>query len=139
MNDYQRIDQWLWHVRIFKTRLLSSKSIMSGNIEIDQSKIKKNHVNVRVGNKIKIKKNNLSQEVEILQLTKRRISPKEVDKFYIKHSCSISTTFFKTQNEMLKNKSFQIVTILVLKCFYIAIYFQLYKWFGYILLIYRIL
>jgi ribosome-associated heat shock protein Hsp15 len=105
MNDYQRIDQWLWHVRIFKTRLLSSKSIMSGNIEIDQSKIKKNHVNVRVGNKIKIIKNNLSQEVEILQLTKRRISPKEVDKFYIMHSCSISTKYIKTQNDMLKNKT----------------------------------
>ena len=105
MNDYQRIDQWLWHVRIFKTRLLSSKSIMSGNIEIDQSKIKKNHVNVRVGNKIKIIKNNLSQEVEILQLTKRRISPKEVDKFYIMHSCSISTTNINTQNDMLKNKT----------------------------------
>ena len=105
MNDYQRIDQWLWHVRIFKTRLLSSKSIMSGNIEIDQSKIKKNHVNVRVGNKIKIIKNNLSQEVEILQLTKRRISPKEVDKFYIMHSCSILTTYIKTQNDMLKNKT----------------------------------
>ena len=105
MNDYQRIDQWLWHVRIFKTRLLSSKSIMSGNIEIDQSKIKKNHVNVRVGNKIKIVKNNLSQEVEILQLTKRRISPKEVDKFYIMHSCSILTTYIQTQNDMLKNKT----------------------------------
>ena len=105
MNDYQRIDQWLWHVRIFKTRLLSSKSIMSGNIEIDQSKIKKNHVNVRVGNKIKIIKNNLSQEVEILQLTKRRISPKEVDKFYIMHSCSVSTTNIKFQNDMLKNKT----------------------------------
>ena len=105
MNDYQRIDQWLWHVRIFKTRLLSSKSIMSGNIEIDQSKIKKNHVNVRVGNKIKIIKNNSSQEVEILQLTKRRISPKEVDKFYIMHSCSISTTNINTQNDMLKNKT----------------------------------
>ena len=104
MNDYQRIDQWLWHVRIFKTRLLSSKSIMSGNIEIDQSKIKKNHVNVRVGNKIKIIKNNLSQEVEILQLTKRRISPKEVDKFYIMHSCLFSTTYIKAQNDMLKNK-----------------------------------
>ena len=91
MNDYQRIDQWLWHVRIFKTRLLSSKSIISGNIEIDQSKIKKNHVSVRVGSKIKIIKNNFSQEVEILQLTKRRISPKEVDKFYIIHSCSVST------------------------------------------------
>ena len=105
MNDYQRIDQWLWHVRIFKTRLLSSKSIMSGNIEIDQSKIKKNHVNVRVGNKIKIIKNNFSQEIEILQLTKRRISPKEVDKFYIMHSCSISTMYIKTQNDMLKNKA----------------------------------
>ena len=105
MNDYQRIDQWLWHVRIFKTRLLSSKSIMSGNIEIDQSKIKKNHVNVRDGNKIKIIKNNFSQEVEILQLTKRRISPKEVDKFYIMHSCSISTMYIKTQNDMLKNKA----------------------------------
>ena len=66
MNDYQRIDQWLWHVRIFKTRLLSSKSIMSGNIEIDQSKIKKNHVNVRVGTKIKIIKNVLLMYREFL-------------------------------------------------------------------------
>ena len=105
MNDYQRIDQWLWHVRIFKTRLLSSKSIISGNIEIDQSKIKKNHVNVRVGTKIKIIKNNLSQEVEILQLTKKRISPKEVDKFYIMNSCPISTTYIKTHNDLLKNKT----------------------------------
>ena len=105
MNNYQRIDQWLWHVRIFKTRLLSSKSILSENIEIDQSKIKKNHVNVRVGTKIKIIKNKLSQEVEILQLTKRRISPKEVDKFYIMHSCSISRTCIKTQNDILKNKT----------------------------------
>ena len=63
MNDFQRIDQWLWHVRIFKTRLLSSKSIMSGNIEIDQSKIKKNHVNVRLGNKINIIKNNFLHEI----------------------------------------------------------------------------
>ena len=105
MNDYQRIDQWLWHVRIFKTRLLSSKSIMSGNIEIDQSKIKKNHVNVRVGTKIKIIKNNLSQEVEILQLTKRRISPKEADKFYIIHSCSVSIKYIKAENDIIKNKT----------------------------------
>ena len=105
MNDYQRIDQWLWHVRIFKTRLLSSKSIMSGNIEIDQSKIKKNHVNVRVGNKIKIIKNNLSQEVEILQLTKRRISPKEVDKFYITHSYSDLNKYIKAENDVIKNKT----------------------------------
>ena len=55
---------------------------MSGNIEIDQSKIKKNHVNVRVGTKIKIIKN-FSQEVEILQLTKRRISPKELTNFIL--------------------------------------------------------
>ena len=105
MNDYQRIDQWLWHVRFFKTRLLSSKSIMSGNIEINQLKIKKNHVNVRVGAKIKIMKNNLSQEVEILQLTKRRISPKEVDKFYITHSCSVSTNYIKSQIDITKNKA----------------------------------
>ena len=105
MNGYQRIDQWLWHARFFKTRLLSSKSIMSGNIEINQLKIKKNHVNVRVGAKIKIIKNNLSQEVEILQLTKRRISPKEVDKFYIIHSCSVSTNYIKAQIDIIKNKA----------------------------------
>ena len=105
MNDYQRIDQWLWHVRIFKTRLLSSKYIMSGNIEIDQLKIKKNHLNVRVGAKIKIIKNNLSQEVEILQLTKRRISPKEVDKFYIIHSCFVLTNYIKFENDVIKNKT----------------------------------
>ena len=105
MNGYQRIDQWLWHVRIFKTRLLSSKSIISGNIEIDQSKIKKNHTIVRVGTKIKIIRNNLSQEVEVLQLTKRRISPKEVDKFYIIHSCSVSNNYIRDQIDIIRNKA----------------------------------
>ena len=104
MNNYQRVDQWLWHVRIFKSRLLSSKSILSGNIEINRSSIKKIHANVRVGSKIKIIKNNLSKEVEILQLTKRRISPKEVDKFYIIHSCLDLTYYIKTQDAEEKHK-----------------------------------
>ena len=105
MNNYQRIDQWLWHVRIFKSRLLSSKSILSGNIEINRSSIKKIHANVRVGSKIKIIKNNLSKEVEILQLTKRRISPKEVDKFYTTHGCSDLTYYIKAQDALEKHKA----------------------------------
>jgi len=30
----QRLDQWLWHVRIYKTRQIASKAIVSGNIKV---------------------------------------------------------------------------------------------------------
>tara|TARA_B100000686_G_C16302229_1_gene719042 strand:- start:240 stop:629 length:390 start_codon:yes stop_codon:yes gene_type:complete len=96
----QRIDQWLWHVRFYKTRFLASKAIVSGHVTLDDSNIKKNHTLLKPGSKVKFSKGNSLKEVEIIRLTKRRISPKEVSEFYIDHSKeneeSDSETFHKT-------------------------------------------
>ena len=100
IENKQRIDQWLWHVRFYKTRFLASKAIVSGHVTLDDSNIKKNHTLLKPGSKVKFSKGNSLKEVEIIRLTKRRISPKEVSEFYIDHSIenevSDSETFHKT-------------------------------------------
>ena len=93
----QRIDQWLWHVRFYKTRFLASKAIVSGHVTLDNSNIKKTHTLLKPGSKVKFFKGDNVKEVEIIRLTKRRISPKEVSEFYIDHS---------TENEEFDSEKF---------------------------------
>ena len=35
MSDTQRLDQWLWHARFFKTRGLATKLVSSGHVRVD--------------------------------------------------------------------------------------------------------
>ena len=37
----QRLDKWMWHARIAKTRSLCAKLISSGNVKINEEKISK--------------------------------------------------------------------------------------------------
>ena len=36
-NGSQRLDQWLWHARIFKTRTLATKFIADGNVRVTRN------------------------------------------------------------------------------------------------------
>ena len=78
----QRLDQWLWHVRIYKTRQIASKAIVSGNIKVNFNIISKTHYLIKVNDIIEISIDNKFRSLEVLKFTNRRISPKEVDMFY---------------------------------------------------------
>ncbi len=108
IENKQRIDQWLWHVRFYKTRFLASKAIVSGHVTLDDSNIKKNHTLLKPGSKVKIFKGNNLKEVEIIRLTKRRISPKEVSEFYIDHSTENEEFVLETFHKTFKKKSLRI-------------------------------
>lgn len=42
MNDEtQRLDQWLWHARFFKTRSLATKLVSSGHVRVDGTRVSK--------------------------------------------------------------------------------------------------
>ena len=42
MNDpTQRLDQWLWHARFFKTRGLATKLVAGGHVRVDGDRVSK--------------------------------------------------------------------------------------------------
>jgi len=108
IENKQRIDQWLWHARFYKTRLLASKAIVSGHVTLDNSNIKKTHTLLKPGSKVKFFKGNNLKEVEIIRLTKRRISPKEVSEFYVDHSKENEELYSETFHRKFKKKSLRI-------------------------------
>ena len=91
-DNNQRLDQWLWQVRIFKTRHVASKAIISGNIKVDTNIIKKTHFLVTVGSKVEVFKTPNSKDIEVLKLSSRRISPKEINLYYLEIKSEVNTT-----------------------------------------------
>ena len=93
----QRLDQWLWHVRIYKTRQIASKAIVSGNIKVNFNIISKTHYLIKVNDIIEISINNKLRTLDVLKFTKGRISPKEVDMFYIDNGYRIDPNLEKSE------------------------------------------
>ena len=91
-DNHQRLDQWLWQVRIFKTRHLASKAIISGNIKVDTKITKKTHFLITIGSIIKVFKTPYLKDIEVIKLPSRRISPKEVDLYYLEIKSEFDTT-----------------------------------------------
>ncbi|MGR3511330.1 MAG: RNA-binding S4 domain-containing protein [Paracoccaceae bacterium] len=40
-DDTQRLDQWLWHARFFKTRSLATKLVSGGHVRVDGTRVSK--------------------------------------------------------------------------------------------------
>ena len=91
-DNNQRLDQWLWQVRIFKTRQLASKAIISGNIKVDANIIKKTHFLITIGSKVEVFKTPNLKDIEVLKLSSRRISPKEINLYYLEIKSEVNTT-----------------------------------------------
>ncbi len=100
----QRLDQWLWHVRIYKARQIASKAIVSGNIKVNFNIISKTHYLIKVNDIIEIAINNKLRTLDVLKFTNRRISPKEVDMFYFDNGYRIDPNIEKSESSF-KSKS----------------------------------
>ena len=48
-SDTQRLDQWLWHARFFKTRSLATKLVSGGNVRVDGQRVSKPAFALRPG------------------------------------------------------------------------------------------
>ena len=100
----QRLDQWLWQVRIYKIRQIASKAIVSRNIKVNFNIISKTHYLIKVNDIIEISIDNKFRSLEVLKFTNRRISPKEVDMFYFDNGYSIDPNLEKSESSF-KSKS----------------------------------
>ena len=73
-----RIDQYLWYIRSYKTRSKASLACKQGHVQSGQKIVKPSN-EVLIGDKIKVRKNQIWHEFLVIDIPKSRLSAKIVD------------------------------------------------------------
>lgn len=89
-----RIDKFLWCVRFYKTRSIAADEIKKNRVSIAGTVVKSSR-EVVPGNTIKIRKNQIDYQIQVLEIPKSRVGPKLV-------SLYIADKTEKEQYEILK-------------------------------------
>lgn len=74
-SDKIRIDKWLWAVRVYKTRSISTDACHSGKVKIGGNSIKPARI-VQIGDIITVQKKLIKYKYEVLGLIAKRVSAK---------------------------------------------------------------
>jgi len=78
----QRIDRWLWHVRLLKTRTLAAEIVTQGHARVNGAKIRKASHAVRRGDVITASIHGRIRVVAVLGLVPKRVSAPEAALLY---------------------------------------------------------
>ncbi|MBE4950836.1 RNA-binding S4 domain-containing protein [Chryseobacterium culicis] len=89
-----RIDKFLWSIRFYKTRSIAAEEIKKNRVSIGASAVKSSK-EVKEGDTIKIRKNQIDYKIKVIQIPKSRIGAKLV-------SLHIKDVTDKEQYEILK-------------------------------------
>lgn len=89
-----RIDKFLWSIRFYKTRSIAAEEIKKNRVSIGTSAVKSSK-EVKEGDTIKIRKNQIDYKIKVIQIPKSRIGAKLV-------SLHIKDVTDKEQYELLK-------------------------------------
>lgn len=79
--DAQRVDQWLWAARFFKTRALAQAAIEAGHVRQKGERVKASRL-LRVGDVLQLQLHALSYELRVEALAKRRGPACEAQQLY---------------------------------------------------------
>lgn len=72
-----RIDKFLWSIRFYKTRTLASEEIKKNRVSIGDLKVKTSK-EVKIGDEITIRKNQIDYKIKVLEIPKSRMGAKLV-------------------------------------------------------------
>src|SRR5207237_10868407 len=64
-------DKWLWAARFYKTRSLAVQAIDAGHVRVEAARVKPAH-DLRVGERVSVRKSGFACEVEVTALSDRR-------------------------------------------------------------------
>lgn len=78
----QRLDQWLWHARFFKTRGLATKLVSGGHVRADGEQVAKPSFGVRPGTTLTFPQAKRIRIVRVELLAQRRGPAPEAQKLY---------------------------------------------------------
>lgn len=94
-----RIDKFLWCVRFYKTRSIAAEEIKKNRVSVGENAVKSSK-EVKPGDLIKIRKNQIEYKMKVLELPKSRMGAKLVADF-------VKDVTDKDQYEMLKMRRMQ--------------------------------
>lgn len=72
-----RIDKFLWSIRFYKTRSIAAEEIKKNRVSIGTSAVKSSK-EVKEGDVIKVRKNQIDYKIKVIQIPKSRIGAKLV-------------------------------------------------------------
>lgn len=81
-----RIDQWLWHARLFKTRSLATHMVRKGKVCVDGQKTTKASLLITVGQILTFRKDDRERVIIVRAIGKRRGPALEAQLLYEDHS-----------------------------------------------------
>lgn len=76
-----RIDKYLWAIRAFKTRSVSTEACKAGRVKLDGQNLKASHL-VKIGEVYTVQKGSEKKVVEVTGLLERRVDAKTAVNFY---------------------------------------------------------
>jgi len=77
-----RIDKFIWAVRLFKTRSISSRAVKGEQVLLNETKVKPSQ-SVKVGDVIKVKRLPIWRSYKIKELLSKRVGAKLVEDYLI--------------------------------------------------------
>lgn len=72
-----RIDKFLWSIRFYKTRTIATEEIKKNRVAIGENPVKSSK-EVKIGDVIRIRKNQIDYKIKVLDIPKSRVGAKLV-------------------------------------------------------------
>jgi len=85
MEGKVRVDKWLWAIRIFKSRSLSTKVAKDGKIFVNGKKAKPS-TTVEVGDRLTVSKIGYNFQFEVLKVIGKRVGAPLAVECYVDHT-----------------------------------------------------
>ena len=76
MSEQNRLDLWLKHVCLFKTRSEAGKAVRGGHVKLNGQRVKP-AASVTEGDRIEITRSDWTQTIEVRSVTDNQVSRKE--------------------------------------------------------------
>jgi ribosome-associated heat shock protein Hsp15 len=77
-----RLDKWLWHARLFKSRTIAAGQIAGGGFRVNRALVQKSHHVVQPGDVVTFAKGPFTRVVEVVALGNRRGPAAEAQALY---------------------------------------------------------
>jgi ribosome-associated heat shock protein Hsp15 len=83
--DRARVDQWLWSVRIYRTRSAATEACRAGHVQVNGSSAKP-ATSVRVGDEVSVRAGGRDRSLEVSRVISRRVGAPIAAQCLIDHS-----------------------------------------------------
>jgi ribosome-associated heat shock protein Hsp15 len=86
-----RVDQWLWSVRVYRTRSAATEACRGGHVRVNRSPAKA-ATTLRAGDMVSVRFPGRERVLEVVQVIKRRVGAPIATQCFVDHSPPVAPT-----------------------------------------------